>query len=92
MDFRKSLPAIVFALAFFTLTAFDVQIHQVGNAAVTSSINVQSAVQEACAGPCSRRGCDGTNDLCTSYTAVEIGNIRIIRDCEGTPLPEEGDS
>tara|TARA_R110002073_G_scaffold63924_1_gene160174 strand:+ start:1263 stop:1538 length:276 start_codon:yes stop_codon:yes gene_type:complete len=42
-------------------------------------------IEEAYAGPCGRRGCDGKISDCdgTSYTIFAVGNIEITRYCTG---------
>lgn len=52
-------------------------------------------IEEAYAGPCGRRGCDGRISDCdgTSYTVFAIGNVEITRYCTGVKSnPEELES
>ena len=46
-------------------------------------------IEEAYAGPCGRRGCDGQPVYCASYVVFELGGIQIIRHCDGEKEEEE---
>jgi len=47
-------------------------------------------IEEAYAGPCGRRGCDGKISDCdgTAYTVFAVGNIEITRYCTGEKQDE----
>lgn len=61
------------------------------NQLIPSNISLDTVlgIEEAYAGPCGRRGCDGEKTYCTTYYIIEIGDGGIIRHCKGTPLEEE---
>ncbi|MFY0685022.1 MAG: hypothetical protein JXR20_10755 [Balneola sp.] len=60
------------------------------NNAQGAMVNLESAVgiEEAYAGPCGRRGCDGSAAYCDSYTVFEVGGIVVERHCDGVKIPE----
>lgn len=80
MKIKQFLNKIVAIAAVFALVSgFQF------NTAEGSMATLESAIgmEEAYAGPCGRRGCDGSNVYCDSYTILEIGGVHIIRHCDG---------
>ncbi|MFA5669691.1 MAG: hypothetical protein WC967_10615 [Balneolaceae bacterium] len=59
------------------------------NSLIPSNISLDTVlgIEEAYAGPCGRRGCNGSENLCTSYTVLEIRGIQITRYCSGIKKP-----
>ncbi|MEP1152308.1 MAG: hypothetical protein ABJH08_11325 [Balneola sp.] len=55
------------------------------NNAQGAMVNLESAVgiEEAYAGPCGNRGCDGQPVYCDSYVVFEVGGVQVIRHCNG---------
>lgn len=60
------------------------------NNAEGAMVTLESTIgmEEAYAGPCARRGCDGKISDCdgTTYTIFAIGNIEITRYCTGDKI------
>lgn len=58
---------------------------------VITVVETVMGVDEAYAGPCSRRGCDGRLSDCdgTNYTVFALGNLEFTRYCTGTKLNSE---
>lgn len=48
-----------------------------------STLESTIGIEKAYAGPCGRRGCDGSNAYCDTYSVLEIGGIHIVRHCDG---------
>ncbi|MTI88325.1 MAG: hypothetical protein FH748_10185 [Balneolaceae bacterium] len=88
MSIKKYINNFVAILAVVTLVSgFQISDSQ----GIVQSLETTIGVEEAYAGPCGRRGCDGTAVYCTSYVVLEIGNTRWIRDCEGVIQDDDGD-
>lgn len=86
MKIKTYISNVVAALTLVALVSgFQVKSAEVEVLSTEKGIGIE----EAYAGPCERRGCDGEPVYCTSYYIVEIGNGGIIRHCEGTPLEED---
>lgn len=46
-------------------------------------------IEEAYAGPCGNRGCDGQPVYCATYVVFEIGGIQVMRHCDGEKKEKE---
>ena len=88
MSFKKTINRMLGFLIFgFLVTGFQIQD---GKSETMNSILSIIGVEEAYAGPCSRRGCDGEIGTCnnTCYMVFEIGNVAARRCCNGTDTEE----
>lgn len=93
MKIKTWLNNIIAVIAVLTLVGgFQVNTSADGQLESTA-VSIESVinVEEAYAGPCGRRGCDGQPVYCTSYVVMEIGGIQVIRHCKGkkTQVSEE---
>ncbi|TYP93631.1 hypothetical protein LX73_1338 [Fodinibius salinus] len=85
---------ILLISAFVCLLIFNIKVSNNETDAkreVAKRANVIPLVQtqKAFAGPCGRRGCEGSKGDCgESHTVIEIGPIEIIRHCNGTDMDE----
>ena len=61
------------------------------NNAEGAMVTLESTIgmEEAYAGPCGNRGCDGSNAYCDTYAVLEIAGIRVLRDCKGVKNTSE---
>jgi|GEM_PF-777456 hypothetical protein len=85
MKIKTWLNNIIAIVAVVTLVG-GFQVNSATNSQLTSaavSIETAIGVEEAYAGPCGRRGCDGQPVYCTSYTVFEVGGVQVIRHCKG---------
>ncbi len=65
--------------------------HRVNNDGMVNTIESAIGIEEAYAGPCGRRGCEGRVGDCdgTSYTIFAIGDLEIYRYCKGIKKSED---
>ncbi|MCH2450475.1 MAG: hypothetical protein MK198_10055 [Gracilimonas sp.] len=85
MKLKTYVNNIVAIIAIVTLVG-GFQVSRGESAKELVSIESKLGLNEAYAGPCARRGCDGMPSYCTSYYVIEIGNGGWLRHCNGTAL------
>jgi hypothetical protein len=91
MKIKTWINNIIAIFAVVTLVG-GFQVDSAADSQLTSaavSIETAIGVEEAYAGPCGRRGCDGSNTYCGTYTVLEIGGIHIVRHCDGNKKETE---
>ena len=80
MKIKQYLNKIVAIAAVITLVSgFQISTADGSMATLEST----TGVEKAYAGPCGRRGCDGSPAYCDAYTVFEIGGVHVIRHCDG---------
>jgi len=86
MKIKSFISNIVAALTLVALVSgFQVQSTEAGVLSLEKAVGIE----EAYAGPCGSAGCDGLDMYCTSVTVFHIGDIQILKDCDGTPLDDD---
>lgn len=86
----KSIGQQLAIAIFAALMVVNIQIGKSDYDIKSNAMEISAHVEEAYAGPCGRRGCEGNSGDCgEAHTVLEIGGIEITRHCKGSKASQQ---